>query len=339
MLYLFRVVVTYAESSRVALESTSVKDISKIRIAIDGLVAGGGTNGADGIGTAYRLARGHMAKDGVNRVILATDGDFNIGITSDTELVQMIERERDSGVTLTTIGVGMDNYKEPKMEQLADKGNGNYFYLDNDKEARRVFGERLISTVEVVAKDVKLQIEFNPAHVVEYRLVGYDNRVLKNIEFTNDRVDAGELGSGHTVTAIYEVTLKNSPAVKHIQSEYRYQSTPKPEVTAAAVLPEEFAFLRIRFKQPDGTTSEELQFPFLARDIRDSFGQSGKDFQFSAAVLGFGSLLRESNFRGSARFEQIIEIAQASLGTDPDGQRREFVDLVKSAGAIKGNLH
>ena len=224
------------------------------------------------------------------------------------------------------------------MEQLADKGNGNYFYLDSDKEARRVFDERLMSMVEVVAKDVKLQIEFNPAHVLEYRLIGYDNRILKNVDFKNDKVDAGELGSGHTVTAVYEVTLKNSPVLSQLKSEYRYQATPKPEVTPTAVLPEEFAFLKIRFKQPEGTTSEELQFPLLARDIRDSFGQGSKDFQFTTAVLGFGSLLRESNFRGSARFEQIIEIAQANVGADLDGERREFVELVKSAGAIKGNL-
>lgn len=331
-------IVTYAASSRVALEPTSVRDLNKIRIAIDGLVAGGSTNGGEGIRTAYQLAHSNMKKGGVNRVILATDGDFNIGVTSDEELIRMIEQERESGVTLTTVGVGTDNYKESKMEQLADKGNGNYFYLDNDKEARRVFGERLMSTVEEVAKDVKLQIEFNPAIVLEYRLVGYDNRVLKNVEFTNDRVDAGELGSGHTVTALYEVTLNSSPVARRMESEYRYQPTPKAKPGAPVVLPEEFAFLKIRYKQPEGTTSEELQFPFLARDIKPSFEQASKDFQFTTAVLGFGSLLRESMFRGSARLEQIIEIAQASQGADPEGQRRKFVELVKSAGAIKGSL-
>lgn len=327
--------VTYAGSSRVALESTTVKEKHKILSAIDSLQAGGSTFGSSGIELAYSTAQQNFKKDGVNRIVLTTDGDFNVGVTSHDALVKLIEAKRNTGITLTTVGVGTGNLNDGMMEQIANKGNGNYFYLDTFKEGRRVFADKLASNMEVVAKDVKLQIEFNPASVIEYRLIGYDNRRLNNEDFNNDKIDAGEIGAGHNVTALYEVVLADTAAAKRLETELRYQQRQEKAAPIVKVKPEELGFLKIRYKEPAGSQSKLITYPLQRSDVKENFSNASGDFRFASAVAGFAALLRDSKFVDSLSFDEIIRIAEGSRGEDPEGIRREFVELVKNARSLK----
>ena len=326
--------VTYAGNAGTLLEGASIKDKEKISSQIEALGAGGSTNGAGGIMEAYRIAQKEFIKDGVNRVILATDGDFNVGITNHDDLIKLVEEKRKSGVTLTTLGFGSENYNEAMMEQIANKGNGNYFYIDTFKEARKVFETDLFGTIEVVAKDVKLQIEFNPEHVSHYRLIGYENRKLNNQDFNNDAIDAGEIGSGHTVTALYEIVLSGSEYAKNLQSDSRYQkgSEKKPELNPAHAA--ELAFLKIRYKEPSAEKSVLTEFPIAKANIGDARANT-QDFRFAAAVSYFAHLLRNSQYAGKYTYSDIVKLAESGMDEDKDGYRHEFIDLVKSAAALQ----
>jgi Ca-activated chloride channel family protein len=315
-------IVTYAGWTGVALPPTGASDRNEILRMIDLLQGGGGTNGAGGIQKAYELARSSFIEGGVNRVILATDGDFNVGVTNQQELLSMIERERQSGVSLTTIGVGEGNINEGLMEQLANKGNGNYFYLDSFREAQKVFEDDLAGTIETVAKDVKLQVEFNPNVVKSYRLIGYENRRVANEDFHNDAVDAGEIGAGHTVTALYEVVLATASTGQSL----RYQDT-APQQGAA---PGEIGFLQIRYKEPEGTESKLISAPLLRSTVRNSASESSADFRFAAAVSYAGHLLRQSQYAGSYTYQQVLELAASGLGSDRGGHRKEFIELLRT---------
>jgi Ca-activated chloride channel family protein len=331
-------IVTYAGSSRIALHPTGIENKQAIIQAIDALNAAGSTHGSSGIQMAYQLAERSRIAGGVNRVILATDGDFNVGVTSNEQLINVIEQKRRSGTTLTAVGVGTGNLNESMMEQLANKGNGNYFYLDSFNEARRVFSSELTSTIENVAKDVKLQVEFNPEHVYAYRLIGYENRRLRNQDFHNDAVDAGEIGAGHTVTALYELVLTGTELAKRIDNDYRYQKPTAKKVEQATNEEHsaEIAFLQVRYKDPEGTQSKLLQFPILKSQIKELSGQTTEDFRFVSAVSYFAHVLRKSQFKGSYSLRDIEALASGAMSKDHEGQRREFVELVRSAAAVSG---
>ncbi len=323
-------IVTYAGSAGTLLAGTSISDKDQILKAIEGLTSGGSTYGSAGIQEAYQLASKHFMPNGVNRVILATDGDFNVGTTSTEELVNLISEKRKSNITLTTIGFGTGNYNEGMMEQLANKGNGNYFYIDSFGEARKVFEQDLFGTIEVVAKDVKLQIEFNPEHVSHYRLIGYDNRLLKKEDFNNDQIDAGEIGSSHTVTAMYEVVLTGTALAEKLNSEYRYQPKSKEASIAKKDLSAELAFLKVRFKAPTGDKSELLTFPIVK-----SAKEPSTDFNFVAATSYFAQLLRQSQFLGDYTYPDVLALAEKNLGQDKEGYRREMLELIKNADSLK----
>lgn len=326
-------IVTYAGEAGVLLESTPGSEKDRILSAIDQLGAGGSTNGSGGITAAYDLAQRSRVKDGVNRIILATDGDFNVGISSFDDLVKLIEEKRESGITLTSVGVGSGNYNERNLEQLADKGNGNYFYLDSINEAERVFGSELASNMEVVAKDVKLQLEFNPKYITGYRLIGYDNRKLRNQDFDNDAVDAGEIGAGHTVTALYEIMLTGSEAARLLESELRYQEAAP---VSASVKSREMAFLKIRYKEPNGDKSSLLEFPLDESEKVSSVSEESADFRFAAAVSGFGQVLRRGRYAEEISLSKVRELAEKAIGDDQYGERKEFLKLVEKASAMRG---
>ena len=331
--------VTYAGISQVVLDGVGGSDRNSVSQKIEQLGARGGTNGAAGINDAYRLAKKHFIKGGVNRVIIATDGDFNVGTTSVSELVKKVEAQRENQVTLTTLGFGTGNYNEELMEKLANRGNGAYFYIDSFNEARKVFENDLFGTMEVVAKDVKLQIEFNPQVVSHYRLVGYDNRRLARQDFNNDKVDAGEIGSGHTVTALYEIALKGSSFAKEQSFEYRYSDNrSKAEKTAAldsikGVETGELGFLKIRYKKPAGSNSKLLSFPLSAKVKK----RPSNDFKFAAAVSYLASQLKQSSYWRDVPTADIIKLAEESRGSDQEGYRAEFIRLAKSARFLMVN--
>ncbi|MBP9837814.1 MAG: VWA domain-containing protein [Proteobacteria bacterium] len=329
--------VTYAGSSGIALESTKVSEKARILTAIDGLAAGGSTNGAGGIMQAYAVAKSHYLPGSVNRVVLTTDGDFNVGVTNFDDLIRIVEEKRQDGITLTTIGVGSGNINDHLLEQLADKGNGNYFYLDSFQEARKVFEQDISGNMEVVAKDVKLQIEFNPKQVLEYRLIGYDNRKLNKEDFNNDQIDAGEIGSGHTVTALYEIVLANSDFAKTLNQEYRYQENriAIPQSNLAQGATSELGFLKIRYKAPEAKESVLTEYPIETNRVKTNANEASDDFRFASAVAYFGSVLRESKFKGNYNIAQIIELAEKSKGSDPFGYKQEFINLAKNAASIK----
>ncbi len=329
-------IVTYAGSSGLLLPPTEVGERSKILSAIAQLSSGGSTHGSAGIMQAYQTAKDAFIKGGSNRVILATDGDFNVGMTNQDELIRLIEEKRKGGITLTTLGFGSGNYNEAMMEQLANKGNGNYFYIDTFKEARKVFEESLHGTIQVVAKDVKLQIEFNPKHVAQYRLLGYENRKLKNEDFANDRIDAGEIGVGHTVTALYEIVLVGTDAANNLETEHRYTQVKPTAKAVEASFGEELAFLKIRFKEPEGDKSKLLTFPLLREKVKQSFDAATSDFRFVAAVSAFAHKLRQSQYAPELSFKEIASISSAAVGEDKAGHRREFVELVRNVEAVKG---
>lgn len=315
--------VVYAGESRVVLKPTSGRDKVKIRNAIDQLTAGGSTAGASGIELAYQMAREGFVGKGINRILLATDGDFNVGISDFDSLKQMAVDQRKSGVSLTTLGFGVDNYNEHLMEQLADAGDGNYAYIDNLREARKVLVDQLSSTLAVVARDVKLQVEFNPAQVSEYRLLGYENRALKREDFNNDKVDAGEIGAGHTVTALYEIVPKGE---KGWLEPLRYAAAPAGEDKSG-----ELAMLRVRFKPATGGDSQLIERP-----ISNASSKASDDLQFAAAVAAFAQQLKgDGRYTGSMSLQDTAALARSARSDDPFGLRNEFVQLVELAQSLK----
>ncbi|AZF18970.1 VWA domain-containing protein [Pseudomonas sp. R3-52-08] len=315
--------VVYAGESRVVLKPTSGRDKTKIRNAIDQLTAGGSTAGASGIELAYQMAREGFIDKGINRILLATDGDFNVGISDFDSLKQMAARQRKSGVSLTTLGFGVNNYNEHLMEQLADAGDGNYAYIDNLREARKVLVDQLSSTLAVVARDVKLQVEFNSAHVSEYRLLGYENRALKREDFNNDKVDAGEIGAGHTLTALYEIVPKGE---KGWLEPLRYARAPAAENTSA-----ELATVRVRYKPAAGGDSQLIE-----RAVGKTSTAPSDDLRFSAAVAAFAQQLKgDGRYTGSMSLQDTANLARSARSDDPFGLRNEFVQLVELAQSLK----
>ena len=329
--------VVYAGAAGVVLPPTSGSDKATILGALERLSAGGSTAGGEGLLLAYQTAKQAFLREGNNRIILATDGDFNVGVSSDGELVRMIEEKRKTGVFLSVLGFGMGNYKDSKMEQLADKGNGNYSYIDNIMEARKVLVEEIGGTLVAIAKDVKLQIEFNPARVQAYRLVGYENRMLRSEDFNDDSKDAGELGAGHSVTALYEVvpTGAEMPLPSVDPLKYQKPATPKPNTGrtwSGRGEPEggdEILTVKFRYKDPNGSKSK-----LLARALKDRNGtweNSSENFRFSAAAAGFGMLLRDSQHKGDLAYDQVIAMAKGAKGRDAQGHRAEFIRLAEIA--------
>lgn len=324
-------IVVYSGSAGERLPSTSGSDKQKIREAIDELTAGGSTAGGEGIKLAYKIAKKNFVKGGNNRIILCTDGDFNVGVSSNEGLENLIEQERKSGVYLTVLGYGMGNYKDSKMQILAEKGNGNHAYIDNLQEANKVLVNEFGATMHTVAKDVKLQIEFNPSQVQAYRLIGYESRLLKDEDFNNDAKDAGEMGAGHTVTAFYEVVPAGveSNFVNKVD-DLKYQKKVKSALQPATGS-KELLTVKLRYKSPDEDASKKLEFPLV-----DSKGNNvSSNFRFAAAVAMFGQLLRDSDFKGDATYAQVIAMAKTALDNDERGYRREFLRLVETADGLK----
>ena len=323
-------IVTYAGSAGVKLEATSGGDKQKIREAIDELTAGGSTAGGAGIHLAYQIAKKNFISDGNNRIILCSDGDFNVGVSSAEGLEQLIEKERKSGVHLTVLGYGMGNYKDRKIQVLAEKGNGNHAYIDNLQEANRVLVGEFGATLHTVAKDVKLQVEFNPSQVQAYRLIGYESRLLKDEDFNNDAKDAGDMGAGHTVTAFYEVIpagVKNEYVGK--VDDLKYQK--KEKMTLKPTGSDELLTVKLRYKASDKDVSRKMELPFV-----DNKGDSvSSDFRFASAVAMFGQLLRDSDFKGTADYDKVIKLAKQGLNNDERGYRREFIRLVEAAKGLE----
>ncbi|MEI2738154.1 MAG: von Willebrand factor type A domain-containing protein [Chitinophagaceae bacterium] len=320
--------VVYAGAAGLVLEPTSGSDKTKIKDAIDKLEAGGSTAGGAGIKLAYKTAKANLVKNGNNRVILCTDGDFNVGESSDDAMERMIEEERKSGVFLTVLGYGMGNYQDAKMQKLADKGNGNHAYIDGISEAKKVLVNEFGGTLFTIAKDVKLQVEFNPAKVQGYRLIGYENRMLAKEDFNDDKKDAGELGSGHTVTALYEVIPVGvkSDFLKGVDS-LKYQKNIEP--LSKSSYNDEILTVKFRYKAPDGDVSKLIEHPVLDKQI--PIAKTSDNFRFAASVAQFGMLLRNSEFKSAASFDNVLGLARKAKGTDEEGYRSEFVRLVESA--------
>lgn len=316
-------IVVYASSTGLVLESTPASDRSKILSAIDRLSAGGSTAGGAGIQLAYKVAQEHFIKEGNNRVVLATDGDFNVGVSSDEGLIELIEEKRKTGVFLSVLGFGTGNYQDAKMEQLADHGNGNYAYIDGLLEARKVLATELGANMHVVAKDTKFQIEFNPQKVSAHRLLGYENRILAAEDFNDDLKDAGDIGAGHTVTAVYEIIprIPESDSIWVEEPQLRYQDKSLNEKAYG----EELALLKIRYKEPDEEESKLSIHPVFETESADP------DFAFLSAVLQYALLLRQSEYAGNSSLESAIALAERHLGPDPHGYRREFIQLCRLA--------
>jgi Ca-activated chloride channel family protein len=321
--------VVYAGASGVVLPPTQGNRKADILAALQQLQAGGSTNGAAGIRLAYQLAQQNFIQNGVNRVILATDGDFNVGLASTEELIDLIQRKRKAGIALTTLGFGSGNYNDHLLEQLADEGNGNYAYIDRLHEAKKVLAEELSATLLTIAKDVKIQIEFNPAQVSEYRLIGYENRMLNEEDFTNDKVDAGEIGAGHRVTALYEISLTGSNGQR--LPPRRYQSDINSSERSTDSFSNELAHLRIRYKLPNESVSKLIQSPVMDSGIN---ARGGDSFNFAAAVAAFGQKLRGGQYLESFSYDDIAQLARQSRGNDPHGYRSEFMQLVNLAGTL-----
>jgi Ca-activated chloride channel family protein len=323
-------IVVYAGASGRVLESTPGNRKQQILRALDRLSAGGSTNGAAGIQLAYETASANFIEGGVNRVILATDGDFNVGITDNGALTRLIEEKAESGVFLSVLGFGGGNLNDAGMEGLADRGNGNYSYIDSIREARKVLVEEMGGTLVTIARDVKFQVEFNPAEVNAYRLIGYENRVLEDQDFNDDTKDAGEIGAGHTVTALFEVVPSGVPMDIPGVDPLRYQT---PIETTSRARSGEILTVKVRYKEPDGDTSLLIETP--VRDSEDGFESASADYRFASAVAAFGMILRDSPHRGTATLDDVIGIADSSRGPDVNGYRGEFVDLVRRARAIR----
>ena len=318
-------IVVYAGAERVALPSTPAKEKDTIIKVLENLEAGGSTAGGAGIQKAYQIARENFIEKGNNRIILATDGDFNVGVRSDGELKRLVEKERQSGVYISVLGYGMGNYRDDMLETIANKGNGNYAYIDNIAEAKKVLVNEFGGTLYTVAKDVKLQLEFNPQYVKQYRQIGYENRALENEDFKDDSKDAGEIGAGHTVTVLYELV----PAKGKTTDELRYQ---KQNTQAHK---DELAFLKIRYKDPyikrAKSVEESTPIPFTLTDL----AQTDDDYRFAAAVAEWGMLLRNSKYKAQSSYNQVLELAKNALGEDKESYRKEFIDLVELSEKIK----
>jgi len=321
--------VVYAGASGVVLPPTPGNRKADILTALQQLQAGGSTNGAAGIQLAYQLAQQNFIANGVNRVILATDGDFNVGLASTEELIDLIQRKRKAGIALTTLGFGTGNYNDHLLEQLADEGNGNYAYIDRLSEAKKVLAEELSATLLTIAKDVKIQVEFNPEQVSEYRLIGYENRKLNEEDFANDKVDAGEIGAGHRVTALYEISLTGSNG-QRLPSR-RYPSNQVNNESGNAVFSNELAHLRIRYKLPHESVSKLIQSPVMNSGIN---ARGGDSFNFAAAVAAFGQKLRGGTYLENFNYDDIENLARQSRGNDSNGYRSEFMQLVSLAKTL-----
>ena len=324
-------IVVYAGAAGLVLPSTSGENKTAILDALDKLEAGGSTAGGEGIQLAYKTAAENLLQNGNNRVIIATDGDFNVGPSSDGELQRIIEKEREKGIFLSVLGFGMGNYKDNKLEILADKGNGNYAYIDNFEEARRTFVTEFGGTLFTIAKDVKLQIEFNPKYVQSYRLVGYENRMLQNEDFNNDKKDAGDMGAGHTVTALYEIVPAGKSTEQPLAVDpLKYQLAKQPNGNSSEVLT-----VKLRYKEPKASTSQLITqvLHWKQQDIT----VAPEDFRMATAVADFGLLLRNSEHKGNASWEQVLKLAGNARGTDEEGYRAEFIQLVKKAQLISNN--
>ncbi len=322
-------IVTYASSAGVHLPSTSGEDRETILAAIDRLQSGGSTNGEGGIRSAYDVARAHFIPGGVNRVLLCTDGDFNVGVSDQNQLVDLIADQAKSGVFLTTLGVGTDNFKDALMRRLADRGNGSYHYLDSFEEAQRVLIHQMDATFVTVARDVKAQVEFNPAKVGAWRLLGYEKRLLAHQDFNDDKKDAGEIGAGHGVTVLYEILPPGAATPAGVDPLKYQRPAPAPAPPREIVDSPELLTLKLRYQKPEGSRSTLLELP-VADDAR-AWNQASADFRFAAAVASFGMILRHSPHRGSADFASVLELARGAVGRDPDGWRAEFLSLVRKA--------
>ena len=322
-------IVVYAGSSGLVLPATAGDRRGDIIAALDSLEAGGSTNGGEGIHLAYRVATENFIRGGINRVILATDGDFNVGTTSEGELARLIEEKRKSGVFLSVLGFGTGNVKDATMEMLADKGNGNYAYIDELQEARKVLGEQLGATIATIAKDVKIQVEFNPRQAAAYRLIGYENRLLRDQDFNDDAKDAGEIGAGHTVTALYEVVPFGQPFENPGVDALKYQ---QPAQASSNSNSKELMTIKVRYKDPDASESKLLSV--WVADAGTTVEGASNNFKFSSAVAGFGLLLRDSKHKGEARYADVARLARAAVGADVQGYRAEFIQLVERAHAL-----
>jgi Ca-activated chloride channel family protein len=322
-------IVVYAGSSGLALPSTSAGNKGEILNALDNLKAGGSTNGGQGIQLAYRVAQDNFIRNGNNRVILATDGDFNVGLSGDDELTRLIEQKRENGVFLSVLGFGSGNYNDSMMEKLADKGNGNYAYIDSQEEARKALGDQIAGTLYAIAKDVKIQVEFNPAKVAGYRLIGYENRLLANRDFEDDKKDAGEIGAGHSVTALYEIV----PAGQKIENdgiELKYSKTEPVETQ----FNNELMTVKLRYKEPNENESKLMTMGLLDRN--NTIENASENLRFASAVVQFGLLLRDSRYKGNASFSSAQNLANSALGSDLKNYRNEFLNLIGKASALKG---
>jgi Ca-activated chloride channel family protein len=317
--------VVYAGAAGVVLPSTSCDEKDKIINAFDKLEAGGSTAGGEGIKLAYKIAKENFIDGGNNRVILATDGDFNIGASSDAAMERLIEEKREDGIFLTVLGFGMGNYKDSKMEKLSNAGNGNYAYIDNILEAKKTLGKEFFGTIYTIAKDVKLQIEFNPSKVKAYRLIGYENRMLNKEDFNDDKKDAGDIGAGHTVTALYEIIPAGSKEEVPGVDELEYQKT-------KVVKSDDIMTLKLRYKEPDASTSKLIKHKITEEDLKKDLSTN---FKWAVAVTEFGLLLRDSQFKGKANFENVIAMAKEAKGSDPEGYRAEFIKLAEVAELLK----
>ena len=325
-------IVVYAGAAGLVLESTPASQKDKIMTALNNLNAGGSTAGGAGIKLAYDIAKKNLIPDGNNRIILATDGDFNVGTSSSSELVRLVEEKRKEGIFLTLCGFGMGNYKDGRMEQISNAGNGNYFYIDNIREAEKVFVTEMRATLFTIAKDVKIQVEFNPKKVQAYRLIGYENRKLNREDFDDDTKDAGELGAGHTVTALYEIIPVGVESdLFQPASGLKYQKT---QVTTASAS-DELMTVKLRYKKPKEDKS--ILLSTVIKDSKVRWEASSENFRFSAAVAEFGMLLRGSKFKNAASYDQVIQMANTAKGEDEEGYRSEFVQLVKSGKLLAKN--
>ena len=322
-------IVVYAGAAGMVLEPTRGDNQHKIITALDKLRSGGSTNGNAGIRLAYQLAEQNKVEDGINRILIATDGDFNVGTSSVKALKALIAEKRKSGISLTTLGFGTGNYNEHLMEQIADVGNGNYAYIDSLKEANKVLVEEMKATLMTIAKDVKIQIEFNPDAVSQYRLIGYENRMLRNQDFNNDKIDAGEIGAGHTVTALYELILKDEG--KGWVEPLRYA---KNKASKGKTLSNELAHLRIRYKKPNGNKSKLLEFPLYRNEIKSSIEQTSNNYRFSAAVAGFAQLLKDNEYLHDFNYDNVLTLARGAKDKDAFGYRGEFLQLVSLTKAL-----
>lgn len=321
-------IAVYAGASGLVLPSTPVAKKGEILSALNNLESGGSTNGGQGIQLAYTVAANNFIEGGNNRVILATDGDFNVGVTSDNELVQIIEQKRKSGIFLSVLGFGTGNLNDSMMEKLADKGNGNYSYIDSRDEARKALGEQVAGTLYTIAKDVKIQVEFNPALVAGYRLIGYENRLLANRDFEDDRKDAGEIGAGHSVTALYEI-VPVGQRVENDGIELKYSTAPPTDTRFG----NELMTVKLRYKEPDGIQSKLLTMGVLDKGY--AVENASENLRFASAVAQFGLLLRDSRYKGNASFGSVMSLAQQSLSSDLKNYRSEFLNLVQKSRDLK----